>query len=197
MPERTTGNKPFLVLASKSPRRKALLSLLSLPFETCEAAIAESIADTAIETVTQNAIAKARLCFEKYTDCLVLSADTVIEFEGGQIGKPRDIDQARQFLLDFSGKTHSVVTAVCLLGDRFGPHTATDVSLVTFSELSEQDVNDYLDYVYALDKAGGYGIQEQGWRLVEKLEGALDNVMGLPLSCVLHLLSLAHKNGLR
>ncbi len=197
MPERTTGNKPLLVLASKSPRRKALLLLLGVPFEACDASIAETTADTPIETVTQNAITKAHFCFEKYPDCLVLSADTVIEFEGRQIGKPRDIDQARQFLLGFSGKTHTVVTAVCLLGPRFGPHTATDVSLVTFFKLSEKDINDYLNNVKALDKAGGYGIQEQGWRLVEKLEGTLDNVMGLPLSCVLHLLSLAHQNGLR
>jgi septum formation protein len=178
-----------LILASNSPRRSQLLSMLGIPFETFSLDCQEIFKTTAKETVIHNARKKAEKALQIF-DCLVLTADTVIDFEGKIIGKPENLEQARQILKNFSGKTHCCTTAVCLAGFDFF-ETRTEQTLVTFKNLKDSDISSYLETVDPTDKAGGYGLQECGWMLVKSIEGTFDNVVGLPLGKVLEIFSLA------
>jgi septum formation protein len=180
-----------LILASKSPRREKLLELIGIPFETISSNIDETTLSTALETVTHNSIIKAKSIHEKHKNRFILSADTAIDFKGKIIGKPGSIGEAKKFFSDFSGHTHSVVSAVTIINPQGEIYTLNETSKVFFKQLDDETINNYLTKVSPLDKAGGYGIQEYGWMLVEKVEGSIDNVMGLPLSKVFQLLSLA------
>lgn len=128
-----------------------------------------------------NAIAKSRAGAELYPDDLVIGADTVIELGGHLIGKPCDLDDARRILRKLSGRSHLVTTGICLTCLSRNIRCQFSVSTtVKFKELSDRVINDYLDKVYVLDKAGAYGIQEYGDMLTESVDGPLDNVIGLP-----------------
>lgn len=189
MAENSLENR--LILASKSPRREKLLQLIGIPFETIAPNLEEPTMSTALETATHNSIAKAKSIHEKHKNRFVLSADTAIDFKGKIIGKPSDISEAKRLLLDFSGNTHEVITAVTIINPQGEIFTLDETSRVVFKCLDEAIISDYLKKVSPQDKAGGYGIQEFGWMLVEKVEGSIDNVMGLPLAKVFQLLSLA------
>lgn len=180
-----------LILASKSPRREKLLELIGVPFTAISPNLKEQTLSTALKTATHNSIAKAKSVHEKYKDKFILSADTAIDFKGRIIGKPSCINEAKRFLLDFSGNAHTVITAVTIINPQGDIFTLDESSEVIFKCLNEATVSDYLKKVTSQDKAGGYGIQEFGWMLVEKVEGSIDNVMGMPLSKVFQLLSLA------
>ena len=180
-----------LILASKSPRREKLLGLIGIHFETISSSLEEPTLSTALETATHNSIVKARLAHEKHKNRFILSADTIIDFKGKIIGKPSSTNEAKKFLADFSGNTHFVLTAVTIVNPQSEFYTLSETSEVFFKHLDDETIIKYLAKVSPFDKAGGYGIQEFGWMLVEKVEGSIDNVMGLPLSKVFQLLSLA------
>lgn len=183
-----------LILASKSPRREKLLELVGIPFETISFIFEEIRLSTALETTTHNSVVKAMSIHEKYKNRFILSADTAIDFKGKIIGKPNSIEEAKRLLTDFSENTHKVVSAATITTPQGEMHTLSETSEVLFKRLNEDTINDYLARVSPLDKAGGYGIQEHGWMLVERVDGSIDNVMGLPLSKVFQLLSLARFN---
>lgn len=189
MAENNSENR--LILASKSPRRQQLLKLMGIPFETISSNTEEPTLSTALETATHNSIVKAKSIHEKHKNRFILSADTAIDFKGKIIGKPRDIDEARQILAIFSENIHTVITAATIINPQNEIFTLSETTQVLFKRLDEKTIDKYLENVSPLDKAGGYGIQEHGWMLVERVDGCIDNVMGLPLAKVFQLFSLA------
>jgi septum formation protein len=132
-----------------------------------------------------NAERKAIAVAERYPDHLILGADTEVFLDGLPLGKPADLTQAREFLRRLSGRVHEVITGVCLIhltGNRL--QLFSEVTHVKFNELSDLNVETYLNQVEVLDKAGGYAIQEQSHMLVERIEGSLSNVIGLPVEAL-------------
>ena len=184
-----------LILASASPRRAQLLGLLGIDFRVEVFNTIEITKSDPKETVISNAKRKAEKAISVYPSSLTLTADTVIDFEGRIIGKPENDQQAFKVLKSFSGKTHRCTSAVCLAKFDF-LEIRTEQTLVTFKNLKDSEIVNYIERVNPCDKAGGYGIQELGWSLIRSIEGSFDNVMGLPLSKVLEMFSLAKVRGL-
>ena len=169
-----------LVLASQSPRRKELLTLLGYPFRVQVASVDEIMEDLPIEQ------AVARLSYRKAAaigadaDQIVIGADTVVVLDGKVLGKPRDAADAVRMLQSLSGKTHQVMTGVCVLkGERVLTHT--EVTEVTFRPLSDWEIRNYVATKEPMDKAGAYGIQGGAARFVEGIRGDYFNVVGLPV----------------
>ena len=173
-----------LILASLSPRRRKLLSRLHYPFEVASLPTKE-FADgelPAAELPLRNAEAKALAVAERFPDAAVIGADTVIEFDGRIIGKPRDLDDAFRTLSLLSGRTHRVVTGVALLRKSDKLRVVwSESTYVTFKTLAVETIREYLRRVDVLDKAGSYALQEHGELIVDRVEGDPDNVVGLPL----------------
>jgi septum formation protein len=137
---------------------------------------------TAREIAQVNAYRKARAVAKKYPDSLVLGADTLVYLETILMGKPGSLEHAYEMLEQLQGKTHEVVTAVCLLNLRnHRQRVFTEVTNVTFRPLDAVTIRRYLTKVNPLDKAGAYAIQEEGDLIVEKIAGSYTNVVGLPV----------------
>ena len=116
----------------------------------------------------------------RHPDSVVLAADTFIVHEGEIMGKPHAPEEARRMLRALSGRTHSVITGYSIVDGQ--KHISDSVeSRVTFRQLTEKEIDEYIASGEPLDKAGAYAIQENGAALVESLEGSLDNVVGLPM----------------
>ena len=174
-----------VVLASNSPRRKELLSGLGIDYEVKTLPdIDESFPEglTEMETATYIARAKADVYRNiMQSDELIITADTIVWLDGEVMGKPVDEEDARRMLRALSGKTHQVITGVCLttVGVQKSFATVTDV---TFCSLSEEEIAHYVENYRPMDKAGSYGIQEWiGFVGVESISGSYFNVMGLPI----------------
>jgi septum formation protein len=175
---------PWLILASASPRRAELLRQLGIEFKVVPSTVPEIHHDelTAQEVCQINAYRKARSVAKRFPDTLVLAADTLVYQDTVLFGKPTSLEQAYQMLGELQGRTHNVVTAICLLHLRehrqriFSENTA-----VTFRPLDAVKIRRYLTRVNPLDKAGAYAIQEEGDLIVEKIAGSYTNVVGLPL----------------
>jgi septum formation protein len=170
-----------LILASKSERRKQLLAEMGLTFRTVSAETVELTSGFHRSIALANAVIKARAVAADYPQDIVLGADTVIEYENRVIGKPADLADAFAILKSFSGKPHYVVTGICLINrSRSIECIFAESTKVYFRQLDDTTIAGYLDKVHVLDKAGAYAIQEFGGMIVEKIEGPLDNVVGLP-----------------
>lgn len=177
-------NLPPLILASGSPRRSELLRQLGMEFRvvTSDAPEVHYGELTAREIAQVNAYRKARAVAKKYPDSLVLGADTLVYLDTILMGKPGSLEHAYEMLEQLQGKTHEVVTAVCLLNLRnHRQRTFTEITNVTFRPLDAVAIRRYLTMVDPLDKAGAYAIQEQGDLIVEKIAGSYTNVVGLPV----------------
>ncbi len=133
------------------------------------------------QTPFLNALKKALRVSEDYPSSYVIGADTVIEFSGSSIGKPKDADDAVEILKKLSGKRHSVITAVALVHRKNGLRCVfADLSIVAMKELDESLIRKYMDSTNVLDKAGAYAIQENGSMIISGIEGSYDNIVGLP-----------------
>lgn len=177
-----------LLLASESPRRRALLAGLVKEF-TVEASAVEEIAEASdmspLEIAAANAAAKADAVAQKNPADWVLGADTVVVLDNKVYGKPRNTNEAREFLMKFSSRTHEVVTAVALRNiERNVKDDFASVSQVKFRKLDAETVEKYLALVPVLDKAGAYGIQDHGDMLVDSVEGEIENIIGLPVKAL-------------
>ena len=175
---------PPLILASASPRRVELLRQLSLDFKVVPADVAEVHHEqmTARELSQINAYRKARTIAKKFPDALVLAADTLVYLEATLFGKPATLEDAFRMLEQLQGRTHQVVTGICLLHLRNHRQAVfAESTAVTFHPLDEASIRRYLSSVNPLDKAGAYAIQEEGDLIVEKIDGSYTNVVGLPL----------------
>jgi septum formation protein len=175
---------PPLILASASPRREELLRQLSLDFKVVPADVAEIHKEemTARELAQVNAYRKARAVAKKLPDALVLGADTLVCLGSFLFGKPATLEEAYRMLGQLQGRTHEVVTGLCLLHLRNHRQAVfVESTAVTFHRLNEVQIRRYLNCVNPLDKAGAYAIQEQGDLIVEKIDGSYTNVVGLPV----------------
>jgi septum formation protein len=172
------------ILASASPRRATLLRELGVAFEIIPGQAEELHPEflTPGEISQINAHRKARWVGHRHPESFIIGADTIVCLGDRIFGKPADMDKAVQFLSTLSGQTHTVVTGVCLLAPR--AHRQKSFAVVTsvkFRSLGLDQIRAYLSKVNPLDKAGAYGIQEEGELIIESISGSFSNVMGLPL----------------
>jgi nucleoside triphosphate pyrophosphatase len=175
---------PPLILASASPRRAELLRQLGFEFKVVASDVPEIHHDqlTAREVAQINAYRKARAVAKRFPDLVVLGADTLVSLEESLLGKPASLEDAYGMLEQLQGRTHQVVTAICLLHLREHRQLMfTENTAVTFRPLDAVKIRRYLTQVNPLDKAGAYAIQEESDLLVEKIDGSYTNVVGLPL----------------
>ncbi|GGL82685.1 Maf-like protein [Deinococcus aerolatus] len=182
-----TGGRE-VVLASGSPRRRELLTLLGVPFRVQVSGEEEDSAETNPHTLAAElAGVKGRSVAALNPDALVIAADTVVAVDGVLLAKPADAAENAAFLRQLSGRTHQVFTGVSVFaGGREQAGVArTDV---TFRVLAEAEIDFYAQSGEGLDKAGGYGVQGLGQALVSRIDGEFSNVVGFPMSLVIALL---------
>ena len=175
---------PRLILASASPRRAELLRSLGLAFEVQPADASEThhAQLSACELCRINALRKARWAARQVPHALVLAADTLVSLGEILLGKPATQAVARKMLRQLQGRTHLVVTGVCLLHWRTQCQVLfTESTAVAFRRLTDYQIRQYLSRVNPLDKAGAYAIQEHGDLIIEEIAGSYTNVVGLPL----------------
>ncbi|EPU8565650.1 Maf family protein [Yersinia enterocolitica] len=180
-----------LYLASGSPRRRELLTLLDVPFEVLKTEVEEQrrAEESAQQYVQRLAQDKARAGVSVAPqDLPVLGADTIVVLNGQVLEKPRDKAYAQQILSALSGQQHQVITAVSL-ADRKNMLSAMVVTDVTFRVLSQLEISDYIATGEPMDKAGAYGIQGKGGCFVRSITGSYHAVVGLPLVETHELLS--------
>lgn len=180
-----------LILASSSPRRRELMKELGIPFRIEPSDVDEifdrswSPRDTAIILAERKALAVA----ERIEKGIVLGADTVVAINDETIGKPADRAHAERILARLSGTRQAVITGVCLVDAYTGKKVSdAETTWVTMKEMTEQEIAEYVASGESDGKAGAYAIQDTGDRYVEKIEGPMDNVVGLPLELVRRLL---------
>jgi septum formation protein len=180
-----------LLLASRSPQRRAILRQLGIPFDVVEPRYEEvappELAD-AVEVVRAHAQAKARSVADEANDRPVLGVDTEVVLQGLIFGKPADATEAEQMLERLSGRTHVVMSGLCLLtpGWEVVEHEGTRV---TFRELKPRDLGAYVATGEWEGRAGAYAIQGRGATLVCAIEGDYLNVVGLPAALLVRLLA--------
>ncbi len=176
--------EPF-ILASGSPRRERLLKSVGLDFRVEPSRIEESAIASAnhpAQTAQKWACAKAASVSELFAQHWVLGADTIVALDGRIFGKPADPAEAVRMLETLSGRTHEVITGICIKNAQRKYHRSGSVlTRVTFRPLTHAEVESYARTAEPLDKAGAYGIQGIGAYLVKSIEGSYTNVVGLPL----------------
>jgi septum formation protein len=176
-------NDKKIVLASQSPRRASLLRSIGLEFEVISPGISEEIKDNdnPIESARHIAIEKAQWTKKNIAADLIISADTLVIKDNKIFLKPKDIDEASSMLRALSNSTHDVITAVCLLSEK-QQIVIHEITEVTFYELSDIELKDYINSGEPMDKAGAYGIQGFASIFIRKIEGCYFNVMGFPIA---------------
>ncbi len=176
-----------IILASGSPRRKELLQALGFNFQIEFRSVDETYpANLPLHEVPTYLATKKINAFEKefLDNKIVITADTIVISEHKILGKPENQVEAINMLIALSGKTHTVVTGVCIAANH-EIHLFDNTTQVTFNELSKNEIEDYVNTFEPYDKAGSYGIQEWiGYAAVKKIEGCFFNVMGLPTSAL-------------
>jgi septum formation protein len=181
-----------LILASTSPRRRDLLSLLGVPFEVVAPDVAETSEGAAApaDQVRALAEAKARAGARRVPGAVVLGSDTLIALDEAVIGKPASADDAFDLLARLRGRRHAVYTAVSVGPDAAGRfETQVERSGVWMRRYTDAEIRAYLAQGESLDKAGAYAIQGAGAALVERIEGDFTAVVGLPLRLTAALLA--------
>lgn len=179
------ASRYHIILASNSPRRKELLSGIDLHYEI---RTLPDIDESFPATLPHDEVA-AYLARKKATaylpelkqNELLITADTIVLLDGMILGKPGDLEEAREMLFTLAGRTHRVITGVCFTSEH-KQISFSDTAYVTFGPLSAEEIDYYITNYTPLDKAGAYGVQEWiGYMAVERIEGSYFNVMGLPI----------------
>ena len=184
MAQPTNLSKFKLILASASPRRRDIIQQVGIKAEIIASKFEENLPKSSFSSAADYVIAtaKGKACdvFSAHPDSVVIGADTVVVIDGKILEKPRGVQGARDMLTELSGRTHHVLTGVCICykDQQVTFYATTEVKLV---ELSCDLVEWYVGTGEPMDKAGGYGIQGQGALLVEKVNGCYFNVVGLPI----------------
>ena len=179
----------MLVLASASPRRRELLTQAGLDFEVHAAHIDESrhAHEPAADYVQRLALEKAQAVLSLFPSATVLGADTTVVLDNEIMNKPADVADAERMLRALSGRTHQVHTGIAVV-TASTQRTHLETTDVTFSEIGEEDLAQYVASRDPLDKAGAYGIQGFAARWIPRIEGDYFNVVGLPIAATVRLL---------
>jgi septum formation protein len=179
----------MIILASKSPQRRALLAALGLEFEVQDPAVDEEVEGEPRELVVRNATRKAEVVAADHPGALVIAGDTEVVIDGEVLGQPTTEAQARAHLERLSGSEHHVLGGLALVGPRSDqqPRTGVDVSTVAFRELDDPLLAAYLASCEWRGRAGSYAIQGLGSALVDIVRGDVSNVIGLPVGLLLRL----------
>ena len=182
-----------MILASASPRRRELLIEAGYEFTCVAANVDESafstIGITASDYAKQLALAKAKSIALKHPDSLVIGADTVVDFGGEIIGKPANAKEAEQITKKLFSRPHKVITAVAILRLSDGIALCeSDTTTVYPKQLTERQITEHIRSESWRDKAGAYSIKETGDEFVEKIDGSLTNVMGMPMELLQRLM---------
>jgi septum formation protein len=179
---------PKLILASGSPRRAEILQSVGWLFEKDSADIDESElpGESPEDYVKRLALEKARAVASRYTDQLVLGADTTVVIGGQIVGKPVDLDDARRMIRTLAGQWHVVLTGVALVN---GNRSAVGIQSteVKFATMSDREIDFLVDFGEPLDKAGAYAVQAQAALFIREIRGDYWNVVGLPVNLVYEL----------
>jgi septum formation protein len=184
---------PHLILASASPRRAELLRNASLPFTVDFANISEDVVsgESPVGHAERLAREKTEVVAKRNPGKIVLGADTIVVVDDQILGKPRDAADAARMLRLLSGRTHEVITGVCLARlTTSNQQLATERSRTTvvFDQIGEDEIKDYIATKEPMDKAGAYAIQGIASRWITKIEGDYANVVGLPVALVWKML---------
>ncbi len=174
-----------LILASASPRRENLLKMIGFDFEMVDSQIDEQSEVYTIPEVHVLELAqkKALKVAEKINSGLIVGADTIVVLNNQILGKPKDAKQAKEILKQLSDRTHTVYTGFTIVDKPSGEMLSEfEKTLVSFRKLVDGEIVRYVQSGSPLDKAGAYGIQDQGALFVEKIDGCFYNVMGLPVT---------------
>ena len=175
-----------VILASKSPRRKELLSMMNIKFDIMVSEKSEIVPDgTKLYDVPKIlAEQKAENIFEQtHGDRTVIGSDTIVALDGVIYGKPNAEKNAYQMLKELSGRTHEVITGLCVMiqrGEEIKKYSEYVVTKVKFKKLSDREINFYVNTHEPDDKAGAYGLQGIAGMFIEKINGNMASVIGLP-----------------
>ena len=183
------GQMP-LILASGSPRRRALLAGMGYRFEICSPDVDEHVAGHARDIVTTLAERKALAGAAHYARGVIIASDTLVSLDGVPLGKPEDAEDARRMLRSLSDREHEVFSGVCVMDIESGRREVRAVRTgVTFRALSDREIDAYIATGEPMDKAGAYAIQGGAGEFVTRLDGSFENVMGFPVDEVREMLS--------
>jgi septum formation protein len=180
-----------LILASKSPRRRALLEQAGLAFAVVPSSVDESSVDVASPDMRVRLLAEAKAeeVGRHYPSSWVIGADTMVVIDSTVLGKPRTQDQARRMLVTLSGKTHKVLTGYCICCQKARRSFSDTVETrVLFKALTKSEIDWYIQTGEPFDKAGGYAAQGLGAFMIRRLEGSYTSVVGLPVCEVIDYL---------
>jgi septum formation protein len=184
-------HKP-IILASSSPRRQDLLRQIGLTFKIDPADVDEAIlpGEEPETYAVRVALDKARVSAGRSAEGIVVAADTSVVLDNAILGKPADSADAERMLARLSGRKHDVITGLALVdaGSRRAI-TSAAITSVWFRNIRQAEIKAYVSSGEPLDKAGGYGIQEKGALLVQKIDGCYFNVVGMPLSLLAQMLA--------
>ncbi len=185
----------MLILASQSPRRQELLTLMGIKFEVIPSSYAEDDdpwQKDHVKMAATHARGKAEQVRDSYSaDAPVLAADTIVVLGERRMGKPASPEEAKEMLNSLSGLTHQVITAVCLADRKNRLYEDHKITNVTFRKLAKHEIIKYVETNDPMDKAGSYGIQSSAACFVSSIEGCYFNVVGLPISMLTLLLRKA------
>ena len=181
-----------IILASTSQRRRELLKQKGYNFEIMSPGYDEKISDSAfkyevIEKIAENKCISAILQVNE--PAIIVSADTVVIYDDLILGKPKNFDDALRMLTMLKGKTHKVVTAVCVFDLETGKKIIkSETSEVTFNDIPEEKIKEYIFKFKPYDKAGSYGIQELPESFIKEIKGDYTNIVGLPVEMLKNML---------
>lgn len=176
----------MLVLASRSPQRRAILEQLGIAFEALPVDVDELAAGEPVKVARENALAKALAGVAARPGETVLGVDTLVTIDGLILGKPPSAEGAASALRRLSGRAHEVVSGLALIRDG-NPEVVHEVTKVTFRALDDELLQRYVEIGEWAGRAGGYAIQGQGAALVRSIDGDYLNVVGLPIAALLDL----------
>lgn len=184
----------MLILASSSPRRAELLRSAAIPFTVDAAHVPEQpvAGETPLDYTQRLARDKALAVFNRHPNDAVLGADTVVVIDNHLLEKPANANDAARMLRLLSRRAHQVITGICLMMTGFECIEA-ETTQVSFTQLSDQEIVDYVRSGEPMDKAGAYGIQGIASRWVSQIEGCYFNVVGLPVARVYRILREAEQ----
>lgn len=180
-----------LVLASASPRRAELLRQIGVAFDVCAADIDETrmLNESPYSYVLRMARQKAEAVAPRFTGAIILASDTSVVIDGDVLGKPQNQSDAHGMLRRLAGRSHQVMTSVCVLAEAC--QLVVNQTEVWFRDMSDAEIDAYWHTGEPIDKAGAYAIQGLGAKFVERIDGSYSGVMGLPLFEVANMLAAA------